>query len=233
MRFQGKIVGGESIDITDAPYQVSLFSAGTFLCGGSIISENYIITAGHCAVYGAYSVNAGSSHTRKGGSYHYVKKVVVHEKYGTSKDGLPINDIALMEVYPPFELDETRKAVPLVNKGKLLTPGLHGMISGWGALYEGGYSSDELQGVQVPLISKEECQKKYAFAGTIPEGEICAAYPAGGKDSCQGDSGGPFVVEGNLAGIVSWGYGCARPGYPGVYTEVAYYHDWIRDNSDL
>ena len=205
------------------------------MCGGSIISEDYILTAAHCSTNSAnsYSIRAGSTFKSKGGSKHSISKVMVHENYGMTSDRIVINDIALMKVDPPFELDQTRAAVPLVEKDRFLIPGLSGVISGWGATREGGSAPDELQSVRVPLISKKLCQKQYAFFGKIPKGEICAAYPQGGKDSCQGDSGGPLVVGGNLAGIVSWGYGCARPKMPGVYTEVAYYRDWIKTNSGL
>ena len=60
---------------------------------------------------------------------------------------------------------------------------------------------------------------------------ICAGLEEGGKDSCQGDSGGPLVSGNVLAGIVSWGYGCAVAGYPGVYTEVAHFSNWINQNT--
>lgn len=231
----GKIVGGEAINITSTPYQVSLFSNGRFQCGGSIISKDYVLTAAHCSQGKAYSYSfrAGSTFKVEGGSKHSVLEVIVHENYGNSYDGIVENDIALMKVDPPFELDETRAAVPLTEKGKILIPGLFGIVSGWGATREGGLTSAYLQAVQVPLISKKSCQKQYAFIGKIPKGEICAAFPEGGKDSCQGDSGGPLVVEGSLAGIVSWGYGCAQPQMPGVYTEVGYYRDWIKENSGV
>ncbi|XP_033213882.1 trypsin-2-like [Belonocnema kinseyi] len=235
LRLDGKIVGGKYINITAAPYQVSLFSRGSFYCGGSIISKDYVLTAAHCSdgPANSYSFRAGSTFKSQDGSKHSVLEVIVHEEYGSSYDGIPQNDIALMKVDPPFELDESRAAVPLFKQDKILIPGLVGLISGWGATRQGGPTSAHLQAVQVPLISKESCQKQYAFMGKIPKGEICAAYPEGGKDSCQGDSGGPLVVEGSLAGIVSWGYGCALPNMPGVYTEVGYYRDWIKKNSGV
>ena len=96
--------------------------------------------------------------------------------------------------------------------------------------------SDILQKVEVPVIPDEDCRTAYAKAGIIiREDMLCAGYPEGGKDACQADSGGPLVgVQGEtryLAGIVSWGISCARGEYPGVYTEVAYFIDWI--NSKL
>ena len=108
-----------------------------------------------------------------------------------------------------------------------------GTISGWGALVEGGGAPEVLQTVDVPIVTKSECSKAYQTWGGIPEGQICAAFPAGGKDTCQGDSGGPLVIAGRQAGIVSWGNGCARKGYPGVYTEVAAFRDWVVKHAGL
>ncbi|XP_042859474.1 trypsin-1-like [Penaeus japonicus] len=88
-----------------------------------------------------------------------------------------------------------------------------------------------LMKVTVPIVSDAECRDAYG-QNDVDDSMICAGLPEGGKDSCQGDSGGPLVCSDTgsayLAGIVSWGYGCARPGYPGVYTEVAYFVDRIR-----
>lgn len=72
---------------------------------------------------------------------------------------------------------------------------------------------------------------RYLISGGLDEGQMCAGYPEGGKDSCQGDSGGPLVCDGLLAGIVSYGNGCARRGIPGVYSNVTYYKKWIDDQN--
>ncbi|CAH2237274.1 jg11240 [Pararge aegeria aegeria] len=85
--------------------------------------------------------------------------------------------------------------------------------------------------VQVPTVSTEECNMSYGY---ISKRMICAGVPEGGKDSCQGDSGGPAVGDGPIQlGIVSFGVGCARPGYPGVYSNVSSLRNWIRKNSGV
>ena len=97
----------------------------------------------------------------------------------------------------------------------------------------GGSTSINLQYVRVPAISDSEC--KSAYGGSITDAMFCAGYPGiGGKDACQGDSGGPFVCNDNgnavIAGVVSWGAGCALPDYPGVYARVTTALDWIKNN---
>lgn len=88
--------------------------------------------------------------------------------------------------------------------------------------------------VTLPIVSREMCRRSYNYMSVITDRMICAGYiRQGGKDSCQGDSGGPLTVDDTLYGIVSWGYGCARPKYPGVYTNVAYLRSWIKAISDV
>ena len=93
---------------------------------------------------------------------------------------------------------------------------------GWGATSEGGDVSDTLLKVSVPVVDNSTCAEKYSASGSNYDkaSMFCAGVPEGGKDSCQGDSGGPAYVGGKLAGIVSWGQGCARKDFPGVYTNV-------------
>ncbi|XP_063989082.1 polyserase-2-like [Diachasmimorpha longicaudata] len=229
----GRIIGGEDTTIEEAPYQISLQLTGYHYCGGSIISDSWILTAGHCAERDIqqYSIRAGSSSSRKGGSVHTVEQIVKHKGYGTDLHYHPINDIALMRITPPFVFNKTRQAIKLYGMGQASAPGAMATITGWG--YTSYGLPKILQTVQVPIISKENCYEQYGKRGGIPDGQICAAYPQGGKDSCQGDSGGPLTIDGQLAGVVSWGYGCAQRGNPGVYTEVASYRSWIRQNSDV
>ena len=105
------------------------------------------------------------------------------------------------------------------------------IVTGWGTLYESGSSPEILQKVTIPVMDDKTCQF-YMAGGSIKESMLCCGYNEGGKDSCQGDSGGPLYCNGVQAGIVSWGVGCARPQQPGIYTEVSYFVDWIKENID-
>jgi secreted trypsin-like serine protease len=116
----------------------------------------------------------------------------------------------------------------LVNAGILAT------VTGWGTRSEGAPDyPDELYEVQVPIVDQSTCEFVYGSIGDDITGNmLCAGLPQGGKDSCYGDSGGPLIVpDGSggfkLAGIVSWGEGCAQPGFPGVYTRVANFVEWV------
>jgi len=139
-----------------------------------------------------------------------------------------VNDISLVQVYDPQLTWKT--TVKSITPGHW-TPGngAKGVVSGWGALTYGSSSiPSELQFVNVKIIGQAECQSaSYGYGSQIKSGMICAA--AEGKGTCQGDSGGPLVSGNVLVGIVSWGYGCADADYPGVYTNVADYYNWIYD----
>ena len=106
-------------------------------------------------------------------------------------------------------------------------------VTGFGTTREGGSSSDKLMEVEVPVVSNAQCSNSYP--GYITFNHICAGKE--GKDSCQGDSGGPLFWSSNskfyLTGIVSFGQGCARPNYPGVYTRVTSYLNWIKTNTGM
>ena len=225
----GRIIGGKAVKIEDVPYQISLRNLGFHTCGGSIISSDFILTAAHCVEINIevfYRIRAGSSNNLFGGSMHKVKKIIIHSGFNMTKEGVPVNDIALVQVTPPFKFGKTRSAIPLFEG--VTKSGSNATISGWGTA-DTVLPPINLQAVNIPTISKEECQEAYKNLTVLPEGQICAALPEGGKDACQGDSGGPMAINGQLAGIVSWGLGCAQKGNPGVYTEVAHHLNWIRN----
>ncbi|XP_026477693.1 venom serine protease Bi-VSP-like [Ctenocephalides felis] len=133
-------------------------------------------------------------------------------------------------IYPiclPYRKDVAYKIFATSNEQETLWG------AGWGSTQYGGATSSILQEVMLPAVTTEKCQNAYsAFPNKIiDERVICAGYEQGGKDACSGDSGGPLFwpvrVVYFLIGIVSYGYRCAEPGFPGVYTRVSAYMPWI------
>jgi secreted trypsin-like serine protease len=152
-----------------------------------------------------------------------VVKIILHEKYNQHNVN---NDISLLKVDSPLEFNDFVKGVTLPEQLQEFTG--EAQVTGWGTLTEGGVSPATLQKVTVPVVSDDDCRASYGTLSII-DSMICAGEA--GKDSCQGDSGGPMTCGEFLCGIVSWGKGCAEAGYPGVYTEVSYFVDWILANA--
>ncbi|XP_030382222.1 trypsin alpha-3-like [Scaptodrosophila lebanonensis] len=221
--FRG-IIGGENISIEDTPWQVSLQGPSHF-CGGSIYSERIIITAAHCvnrAKAENLKIRAGASkHNGVDGVLVQVAKIKVHEDY--EKLG---SDVALLLLSSPLDLKSSNKVKSIELAKQSPAVGAESLVSGWGSTLEHSGSPDVLQGAYVNIVDYNVCKKQYSVLGLeITEDMICAA--ASGKDSCQGDSGGPLVFDQELVGVVSWGYGCAREHFAGVYANVAVLRSWI------
>jgi trypsin len=134
----------------------------------------------------------------------------------------------IAHVAKPFEVGPYVKPVPL-NKNAL-RPGAVVVLSGWGDISEDGGLAITLQKVEVPIVPQWEC--KWMYAHTVFSDYMFCGGRAG-RDSCQGDSGGPVVANGLLVGVVSWGEGCACPGYPGIYASVEKLCKGIVQNSGV
>ncbi|XP_071442545.1 venom peptide isomerase heavy chain-like [Hetaerina americana] len=204
-----------------------------FLCGGSIINDEYILSAAHCFhghegskvdIYlGAYKLFGDVEGTK-----YNVDFIKLHADYD---DKTKANDIALVKLTRKIKFTDRVCSVCLPATEKNYT-GEICTITGWGALKSGGDSPVALMEAQVKVISHEKCQKQYGY---LDPSQICAAAP--GVDSCQGDSGGPMVHQGkngiwDLVGIVSAGKGCADPDFAGLYTNVYEFLPWIRKNTE-
>ncbi|XP_006878190.1 PREDICTED: cationic trypsin-3-like, partial [Chrysochloris asiatica] len=135
------------------------------------------------------------------------------------------NDIMLIKLNAPATISSRVSTISLPRS--CAAAGTQCLISGWGNTMSNGYNYPELlQCLTAPILTDSVCRN--AYPGQITDNMICLGYLEGGKDSCQGDSGGPVVCNGELQGIVSWGYGCAMKGKPGVYTKVCNYVSWIQ-----
>merc|ERR1711997_649070 len=146
------------------------------------------------------------------------------------------HDACLLKMKEPFEWTEFVQPIALPAVMQDTAAGSMVTVTGWGTTSEGALGlPNVLHKVSVPVVSDEDCNASYGASGyAVADSMICAGLPEGGKDSCQGDSGGPFFSNESpetreLLGIVSWGIGCARAGYPGVYTEVSHFVEWITE----
>jgi len=223
------IVGGDEVEPHSIPHQVSLqYINGFHFCGGSVASENFIITAAHCCD-GEYpnglNVVAGDHNLKMDEGTEQVlnvKSIKMHPDYNSRTQE---NDICLVELHEPLTMNEYVSAAILPEQNQEFSG--TATVSGWGDLHQGGPSSDTLQAVDVPIVTDDVCREAYG-KDDIKDSMMCAGEK--GKDSCQGDSGGPLTCDGVHCGIVSWGYGCAQAGYPGVYTQTSSFVDFITDN---
>ncbi|XP_037093125.1 clotting factor B-like [Pollicipes pollicipes] len=139
------------------------------------------------------------------------------------------NDIALLKLQADVPFGPRVSPACLPDKETAFW-GRWGTVTGWGTTSYQGKASPLLREVRLPLISSDACRRT-SYGSIITRNMICAGLAAGGRDSCQGDSGGPLVVRQEhrwrLVGVVSFGFKCAAAQYPGVYTRVQNYVDWI------
>uniref|UniRef100_A0A1L8EJE1 Putative trypsin alpha-3-like protein n=1 Tax=Haematobia irritans TaxID=7368 RepID=A0A1L8EJE1_HAEIR len=224
-QLDGRIVGGVATSISDFPWQISLQRSGSHSCGGSIYSNNIIVTAAHCLQSVSASVlkvRAGSSNWNSGGSLVAVAAFKNHEGYNSRT---MINDIAVIKLASSLTPSANIKAIGLASTAP--ANGAAAVVSGWGTTSYGSSSLPaQLRYVDVKIVSTSSCaSSSYGYGSEIKSSMICA-YTVG-KDACQGDSGGPLVSGGVLVGVVSWGYGCAYANYPGVYADVAVLRSWV------
>ncbi|XP_055940804.1 clotting factor G beta subunit-like [Argiope bruennichi] len=250
------IVGGRDAQSNSWPWMVAVFKTSVpggpkrFLCGASLVSRQYVVTAAHCfdAEKGnidpkKFSIVVGS-HSTKDGTEYLVEDVLLHPDY---KPRQYYNDLCLMKVDGLVKLTEKVYPVCLPSDGlrDKIIPGLDVVtVTGWGDTTFGGVSSQVLQEVEIHIVPLKQCNESYykVARGNFPKGItnlfICAGEKEGGKDACQGDSGGPMVAKLKdfswvQLGVVSFGYGCAQVGFPGVYTRLSQYTKWLYDNTDL
>lgn len=227
--YESRIIGGAPTAIEKVPYQAGLFR-NSHVCGGAIISRQWILTAAHCVVNtNNLQVYVGSN-VRRNATFYRVANVVSHPSFDYARLDY---DIALLRINGA--LNYSSKIQPIRLTSVQPKPGSVVTASGWGVTsVPGGVLSSLLMKVDIPVVERSLCERLYSPRQNITSRMLCAGdIRYGGKDSCQGDSGGPLAANGTLYGIVSWGRSCAQPSYPGVYTNVAILRQWIRKISGI
>ncbi|KAF5294341.1 hypothetical protein FQR65_LT10794 [Abscondita terminalis] len=217
-----RIIGGEKVTITQFPYQLSLEYGGFPFCGASIIGRNKALTAAHCTEnmdVRKLRVRAGTSYRGRGGQVIQVHMVHKHPNYDNFTQDF---DVSVLTLAKRIRFGKTAKPVRLASYESKSVGGQQAVVTGFGLLSDNGVPAKQLQAVGVYQISNPHCEKLYRPAGRrVTKRMSCYSFPGGNKDACQGDSGGPLVSNGVQVGIVSWGIGCGKPNYPGVYTRIS------------
>uniref|UniRef100_A0A2A4JXN3 Peptidase S1 domain-containing protein n=1 Tax=Heliothis virescens TaxID=7102 RepID=A0A2A4JXN3_HELVI len=229
-----RIVSGRNTSIAAVPWQVSLREKTYPICGGSVVTDVWLLTAAHCllrARASELSVRLGSSWKTHGGEMYDVKECYVHPRYVSKTK---TNDVGLVRLYSPLRFSARVLPIRLVAKEARLPANEPAIVSGWGKLKEGGPSATYLQSSTIRTIAMKLCRRSGLDRKAIdPSSMFCAgSFSQASPDACQGDSGGPIVYEGVLIGVVSWGLGCARGNFPGVYTRLSYpmIYDWVHSH---
>ncbi|MGX1915739.1 S1 family peptidase [Streptomyces phaeochromogenes] len=213
------IVGGSTTTAAAYPYVMQITdSSQNQFCGGTLVSATKVVTAAHCMVdETTSSVRVVGGRTYRNGTNGTVSRVSniwIHPSYVDAEQG---DDVAVLTL--STSMPYTPISYVSSSETSVYTAGTTARILGWGTTSSGGSSSNQLRTATVPTVSNATCSSAYG-SSYISSDMVCAGYTSGGVDTCQGDSGGPLIIGGKLAGITSWGYGCADAEYPGVYTRL-------------
>ncbi|XP_064072154.1 trypsin, alkaline C-like [Vanessa tameamea] len=230
---ESRIVGGSTVDISRYPFLVVvLYSQDGIIfrhiCGGSIINNRSVLTAAHCFLGSPSNllIRAGSSFGSSGGTIYNVMNMIEHFNYETMTAK---NDIGVIRIRNEFMFGGN------VQVGRI--GGYHigddqvVWAAGWGHTSFNGQSSEELRHVQIWTVNQNTCRQNYGNINLITEYVLCAGPREANNGICSGDSGGPLVHANAVVGVVSFGANCGLPQFPGVFTRVSKYTDWIQTNA--
>ncbi|WP_393097181.1 S1 family peptidase [Streptomyces sp. LN325] len=221
------IVGGTTTTTTAYPFMMQITDASqNQFCGGTLVAANKVVTAAHCMVGETTSsvrVVGGRTYLNgTNGTVSKVGKIWINPGYTDATNG---DDVAVLTLSTSMSYTPA-SYVASTNTG-VYAAGTTARIVGWGTTSENGGSSNQLRTATVPIVSDSSCRSSYG-SDYVASDMVCAGYTNGGTDTCQGDSGGPLLIGGVLAGITSWGNGCAEAGYPGVYTRLTTFSNLVK-----
>ncbi|XP_015127754.1 chymotrypsin-like elastase family member 2A [Diachasma alloeum] len=240
----GRIFNGKPSKRGSWPWQISLQLLHPKLgfighwCGGVLVEQSWVLTAAHCVHNDLFNLPIGALWTAVAGEWELdsgnrgstripIDRIFIHEQFNNY-----IHDIALMKLSRPAPLSKVIRTICLPEAEEKIS-GVNCVASGWGRSGPSPSLSSALLEAKIPLLNIEECKKAYGSTVLLRKGHLCAGHTDGSSGSCVGDSGGPLQCRRSdgvwqLAGITSFGSGCARPGFPDVYTKVQHYVEWIK-----
>ncbi|KAM3615407.1 uncharacterized protein V6R79_001786 [Siganus canaliculatus] len=232
-----RIIGGSVAKVGQWPWQLSLHFRDSHVCGGVLISRDFVLTAAHCFPSsnpaalraGNWKVYGGVVSLDRLPTPYLVEKIILNKNYNSKTNDL---DVAVLKLTSQVEFTDKVQPVCLPTFDQSFPAGTKCWTSGFGTTEAGSdIVSNDLMEVTVDIISSQVCTSRSVYGSAVTKNMLCAGDLQGGKDSCQGDSGGPLVCQGEnrwfLVGLTSWGDGCGERNRPGVYTKVSSVLPWI------
>ncbi|EDO33274.1 predicted protein [Nematostella vectensis] len=247
-----RIVGGIESEADAWPWQVALLINGTQMCGGSLISREWVVSAAHCFQGNGLSENPGDWEVTLG-EHHLenvdwfeqsrrVRSIHLHPRYQEATITVeghkarhvpPDYDVALLRLATPAKFTNYVYPICLLPQGARFRPGKYCYVTGWGVLQWKGTKPAILREAQVQLVPQDKCNSPQSYNGEVSGRALCAGFERGGVDACQYDSGGPLACEERgrwyLTGVVSYGHECGNPHKYGLYADMATLNTWVEN----
>ncbi|XP_044253772.1 chymotrypsin-2-like [Tribolium madens] len=240
-----RVIHGDDATEGQYPYQISyqwgILGVYEHVCGGSIISPTFILTAGHCVTQvpeiGEHKIVAGITELNEKNNERQEIQVVEKIVHPNFTGGVGPNDVALLKLAKPLEFGDLVKPVVLPEADSV--PSGDSVLTGWGSTSTTVIPvlPNHLQTVTIPILEYTDCKTAIdalldGEANPLSEvSNICTHSKSNGEGACSGDSGGPLAQNGTVIGIVSWGFTpCGSEKAPSVYTRVSNFIDFIKEN---